>query len=213
MRWTIGILIGGLVLVVMGVREWQLAGAAKNTPKTISCEELIKSGPGDNAHVIVTDALPVTVTFVHRGGDDNSGWLTVWIPVIPATSESVERLKAALSPGSKPLDRMFGQIELVVKSSNIHDRADLDRFKKTRTLQGLIISDVEQLSDKERDLLKSAYPMGLGYPLLLEDGRRPSGIISRLFTIGAGIALLFVGGRRGFRQWRRPEPATTLKLQ
>lgn len=210
---TIGLmLLVGAGLVVLGEREWQLASTARDEPTTITCAQLYESGPGDNAHLIVTDALVVTSKVVYKGTKGSDRWDVVWMPVIPADTESVERLQKSMDRDANTLDRLFGTIKLVVKSTNVHDKGDLSALANARTLQGVVVNRIETLSGEERDLLRRNYPMDFGEPWLLEHERQPSGIVKRLGLLGAGILLLLIAGYKGISMWRhRPKGPAILQ--
>src|SRR4051794_36697963 len=79
--------IFGIVVIISGIVSYRLAARSHETPQVISCETLMRDGPGENVHVVVTDFRLHTNEFVvtgEKGSDLQSHWDVAYIPVSPA---------------------------------------------------------------------------------------------------------------------------------
>lgn len=92
LRWTIGLSLGGLILLVIGGMDWSSGSGADREPQTLTAAELFKNGPGENRHVILTEfQIGVEPTFTpppkpatYLGKED------AFIPLV--TKERAEKL-------------------------------------------------------------------------------------------------------------------------
>ncbi len=205
-RLLVVIAMLGVGMVAVGVNERRLATGAKTVPQTITCAKLAQSGPGDNAHVIMTDVLLVSDRFVYKAAKGSDRWETIWIPAIPADAEHAQAMVRALGPGASSLDKLMAHPSVIVKSSRIHTRADLAQWARSGKVQGLIVNNVETLSGEEYDLLQRSYGF-LGNVWLLEDGRTPSTGVETYALILLGAALIGGAGYKGFAVWRKDRAA------
>jgi hypothetical protein len=80
---TLGVFLGvvGVILVVVGLQERNLAAAASQEPEEISLKNLIARGPNGNPNIILKDfALCDNYVFKTRG----TQWSSAWVPAVPA---------------------------------------------------------------------------------------------------------------------------------
>ena len=196
-RLTVAMVAGGIVLIFLGVKESRLAAAAKSTPQEITCLQLEKNGPGDNAYVHVTGLIP-TVNFVYeqRNGS-SSDWSQVWQPVIPIDGAFMSAVK---------MKSLFGQINsnsdipvpdkirIIVKSNKIHNQGDLSAFSRAKNVQGMVINKVDSLSEKELKILRGSYPStDFTKCWIIEDGREPASMGKYAMLFGGGSVLALLG--------------------
>src|SRR2546425_13130993 len=100
-RILLVIIVLGAMLAWFGYQEWRLAGAASPTPAKITCAQLESSGPGENAHVILTDFILCPTGFVYQGTQGNdSHWTTIWIPAVPIDGDYVQQIMKQAKPES-----------------------------------------------------------------------------------------------------------------
>ncbi len=91
MRLRTTLLTAGLVAgLFLGpfclLSAWQmglLAGVARPQPRTMTVVELLEKGPGDNAHLVLTD-FTLDKPYVQ---EENGVRQAVWVPVVPAGGE------------------------------------------------------------------------------------------------------------------------------
>ena len=193
------LVIGGIVLAFFGVQEARLASGAKPEPKAITCGELSASGPGDNAHVSVSDCLPLTQAFVYesKSKSDTSTWSTVWVPVVPRDGEYVKMLRDKVAAGEDlkanlppPTD-----IRVLLKSKKVHNQGELAMIESAETLTGLVTNKTESIGSQEKKYLSESYP-GIDFTkcYILDHERKPAGSAQIAGMIGGGAVLALLGG-------------------
>ena len=196
MRFVLAMIIGGGGLVFMGVQEARLASAASAEPQTMTCAELSASGPGDNAHVMLSDFLLCEMAYIYQ--ERNGKMSGAWIPAVPMGSQYHASLLAMvddqgnLKEGATlppPTD-----IRVVVKLPQAKSEADIALAASGETLQGLVINEIDSLGSEERKMLADSYP-GVDFNTcwILEAGRKPSGLGAVAGFIGGG-GVLALGG-------------------
>lgn len=196
MRWSFWLVLIGSGLIYMGFREVQLRGAAKAEPQNITCAELAENGPGDNAHVIMSDFLLADVVFVYEGRSSDGPWTKVWVPAVPLGGHYHQTLLSMLDEDGKirgavpkPAD-----INIIVKTSNAPYPNDLDTLADQEAIQGVIVNKIESLESKERKLLEENYP-GVDFDecWILEVDRKPATLAKVAGFGGGGVALFALG--------------------
>lgn len=204
-RFLIAMVVGGGVLAFLGVQELRLASEAKPEPQTLTCEALGQNGPGDNAHIIMSDFLLSPGGFVYEGDKAGTTYKTVWIPAVPLEGEYHRELKALLDsegnlPDNIPAPR---DLRVILRSKNLKNDAAIGTLGDADTVQGLVINKISKLSGKELKLLQESYP-GIDFAKvwILEHGRQPAGVGKTVGLVGGGVALiliaaaLFIRGRQ-----------------
>src|SRR5438067_1043980 len=81
-RFTLALVIIGGALIVWGGKEALLGTASKATPRQITCAELEAQGPGDNAHVVLTNFMYEPRGTVYAYDKNTNRWNTVWVPAV-----------------------------------------------------------------------------------------------------------------------------------
>jgi DNA-directed RNA polymerase subunit RPC12/RpoP len=194
-RYLFLLIAFGVALLVYAFLEGRLIGAAADKPQTLTLARLAAHGPGDNAHVIVTDFVPGN-NFVYEErtlhGVPTGNWTAVYVPVVPLTPDVQRRL--AGGPTAK-LDIPPGSIRVIVHSSRVHSQAELSTVFDRPFIQGTVVNSIRSLPRKTQELLQGAYP-GTAFDScwILQEGRKPS---SAGLVIGAailGTLLVVVGG-------------------
>lgn len=204
-RIVLGLMVGGGFLLFLGFREFQLSSAADTEPQTISAEQLIANGPGDNAHVKVT-GLFIMDNFVYEENEKEPGkYLKLWTPAIAETDPwAVEFYKKeaaafeadAENPDFSFLDQMGmpERIGLVILTDEVKNDADFGAFYLNTELQGLVINKIDKLSGEELSLLSNAYGgIDADSVLVLEHNREPAST-GKVALLGGGGLLLFLAG-------------------
>ncbi|HEY7086846.1 MAG TPA: hypothetical protein VH518_02080 [Tepidisphaeraceae bacterium] len=189
--------IAGGFLLWFGLKEWRLSQAASVTPQKISCAELEKSGPGSNAHIILTDYVLSPSGFVYQGTKNSDAtWSIIWIPAVPSDGEYVKQVLKLVQAGEKDVDKLPvpKNIKLIVKTRTVHNETELDQFRDRETIEGLIVNKVEALGSQERNLLASSYP-GIDFSTcyILEEGRKPKSAGASAGMMGGGGGLVLLG--------------------
>jgi len=201
-----GLMLGGL-FVYLGIKEHQLRGRSRAEPQTISCQQLIKNGPGDNLHMVLTDFV-LMPEYVYETAVGK--WSGAWAPALPR-GVLEERVAAALhvapselatvSPEDRdtalaklnPADFNF---KIIVSFPKADGEEYMESMLEAETLQGtLFTTGLNSLSRSDRDrrsLLHESYPRtDLDACWVLVVGRAPrSAATANAYVFGgAGLAL------------------------
>jgi hypothetical protein len=198
------LLIGALVAFFLSILNLSLASASSATPQRITLAQLLANGPGNNAHVLVTDFVPAQ-NYVYlyqqvRGkynlatppGSENRNWTEVWVPLVPLTAEMKDRLAA----GGDIADLLHPRaVRVVVRLANVHDRDSVEQWcGNKREVKGLVVNSVSSLNTTTKDLLKQSYPdSDFSTCLLIHEGRKPPWAIGIIFGFGMGTLLMVAG--------------------
>ncbi len=152
--------VGGLSF---GYYEYQLSHTAKAEAQTVRCADLIKNGPGDNGHVIVTD-FDFDENFVVEGATkDEKTWKKAYLPMIAA--------EQALDPNLGTGGRGF---RLILETSSATDDAKIKTLEGQKQIEGTIVSSIKSLDTKTQDMLREHYPAtDFGSVMILEHDRKP----------------------------------------
>ncbi len=175
------VVVGGIALLVGAFMEGRLMGVASDRPQSMTLAQLADKGPGDNAHVLVTDYFPGN-NFVYSqrtvSGMPTGNWTAVFIPVVPRTSNLIQDLGGEVKI---PVDK----IRVIVHSTGIHSDTDLARFFGKPTIQGTVVNSIRSLDGETQRLLREAYPgADFGSCYILQEGRKPS---SAVFVLGMAL--------------------------
>jgi hypothetical protein len=204
-RILLAMLVGGGVLVFLGIQEMRLSKAAKLEPQTITAADLIKSGPGDNAHVLMKDFMLCGNAYVYQAKKGGGAWNNVWIPAVPLGGEYHQKLLSMLKPdgtldGTPPAPT---DIRLIIKSSKTPNEQSVEALANQDTLQGLIVNKIESLGGEQKKILRESYPgVDFANVLILEHDRKPATAGKSFGFIGGG-ALLSCMGVLGFVKTRK----------
>jgi len=175
--------IVGIVVIIGGVVNYRLAARSHETPQVISCDALLRDGPGDNVHVVVTDFRLHTDEFAvegEKGSDLQSHWNVAFIPVSPA------RLGVVGNGGS------YG---LILQTGRAQEPGEIRGLGKDGRLHGTIVNSVTQLNPRAELLLKKSYPnTDFSKCLILAHETTPPSMQTAMITLwsGGGIVLACV---------------------
>lgn len=202
MRWFVGF---GLLLAVglWGWNEYRLSQVSKADPQRLTCEALGRDGPGDNAHVVLTDHVLLTHAFVYSSRKET--WTEAWIPVVPRGGAYHRKLSALVQAGGQdaklpPPD----DLRVIVKVARPKDESTIDRLAEADTLSGLVINEVSRIPTESHKLLSSSYPgIDLRRCWILEVDRKPKSAGLGLGIVAASV----VGMGVLFRSWRKRKGA------
>ena len=195
MRFKLALVVIGGVLTFFGVQELRLSSAAKEEPQSISCAELGANGPGDNAHIVLTEFL-LTNHYVYEEKESGS-WTQVWVPSVPLGGEYHLQLMAHIQEhgqlmGSIPPPK---DVKVIVKSKDVSSEFEYEQFANSESLQGVIVNKIDSLGSDEKEILMNSYP-GVDFDTcwILEVGRQPASMMKLAGLCVGGLALIVVGG-------------------
>jgi hypothetical protein len=192
-RLILAALIGGGVLMYFAYQEWRVGSGAASAPEDIKLADLIARGPTGNPYVRVSD-FDTGNNFVYQEGNAGGSWETVWVPA------------AAIAPGAAT-DQPEADIknpQVIIKSKHVHSESELAPLLQRPTLDGLVTNRIESLGSEEKKQLTSQYP-GVDFDkcLILDEGRKPSGLTSVALMGGGGLILFLGSGAFAIRGWTR----------
>jgi hypothetical protein len=210
MLWRFAVILLALVVAWMGVKEHTLSGVAKAEPKVVTCAQLEKEGPGDNAHLTLSDFL-LTSSFVYEAKKGStSGWKRVWVPAVPLDGPYAREAMAAYHANPDAEVPPPKDFRVVVAFDDVRDAKGLEAAGDRDTLTGVVVNVIEKIPSDTRRLLEQNYP---GVPVdkcwILEVGRKPKRASTAYMMIAAGAAGALFGVWlvvRGFQRRRAPTP-------
>lgn len=195
-RLKLIVIIIGAVLVYGGFEERQLAAVAAPEPQTLSLAELEANGPGDNAHIVLTDFLLLEQTYVYT--EKKGKWKDVWIPAAPIGGEYQQQVMALFDEDGElregaTLPAPKG-IKVIAKLPKARSGADVSRFAEAETMQGMVVNEVDSLGSDEEKLLRESYPdIDFKECWIFEEGRSPTSAGGVAAQIGVGLGLVALG--------------------
>ena len=178
-----------VTMAVVGVGSAMSAGhlnrGAKDTPQSITCDQLAAFGPGDNAHVELTDFRLCIDAYVYRR--KLTGWKGVWVPAVAKTAADAWEQETEAG-GAPKVPRV------IVKLPKAKNGRDVARAAEQATIRGVIVNRVESLGGEEKRLLSEKYP-GIDFDRcwILQSGRRPAGSGGVLILLGFAAVAGLVG--------------------
>lgn len=199
-RLWVGVMLLGAVFIAKGFNFMRLNETSSAIPQEITCAELAENGPGDNAHVRMTDFILCDGYVVETGRF--GGWDRAWVPAVPLGGKYHQRLIELAGPdgvieGKKPLPR---RIRVIVEFPDATNEADLAAMGEQDAIHGTIINVIRDLDKETRDLIQRTYrAVDADKFLVLVAGESPPGVAGVGGDIAGGIALIFVGGFLLFR--------------
>ncbi|QQE10271.1 hypothetical protein JD969_12240 [Planctomycetota bacterium] len=205
-RITLAAIIIGVVLCFFGVKEVRLASVANTKPQTITAEDLINNGYGENAHITLTDFVVIGESSLFEYKEDNKDHYTrIWAPLVPINhpynialhdaGNDEEKIKAVKAPTN---------VDIVLLSKSIHTDNQFRNMAYAESVSGLIVNDVDSLgSDELKHLKRDLRDTDLSKVLILEHNRKPSGIGMIAGYLGGGGALTLVGLGMAFVSFKK----------
>lgn len=125
--WTaiVAQILFALAAALAGWQTSMLAAVGEPTPRTLTAAELIAKGPGDNAHIRLTEFTFDAPLIEERDGE----WRNVWILVVPKDQQAEEaRTLIFLRPGA------------------VHNQEQLDRLLEKTTLDLVVTNNLPSQS-------------------------------------------------------------------
>lgn len=192
-RLLLAAMIGGGFLIYFAYQEWRAGSRAASDPEEVKLADLIARGPTGNPHVRVSD-FDAGNNYVYQEGEYGGRWESVLVPAAPITPGAAE---------NKP-DAEVKNPQMIIKSKHVHSESELEQLLQKPAVEGLLINSIESLGSDEKNQLASQYP-GVDFDkcLILEEGRKPSGMTTVALMGGGGLLLILGGGAIAMRGWLR----------
>jgi hypothetical protein len=204
LRILVGTAVLGAVLFFMGFQDWRLATKAQGNPQIITAAQLEANGPGNNAHIILSDFQMCEWSFVYETeGRNKEKWKWVWLPVVPLDSPYVQQLQAMAQAGQQNAPPPPDHVRIIVKSNKAASEAGVHNMAMANTLQGMVINEIESLGGEERRLLSESYP-GIDFSncWIVQADRKPAGSAQVMALMGAGGTLVLAAASFFAGQWK-----------
>jgi hypothetical protein len=202
----VGVILG-VILTGASLVEMRLALGASETPQRLTLAQLAANGPGDNAHVVLTDFALCDgyVCLVKVGRYDRmitgtdpttKRWEGAFVPLVPLTPEVRQRRARGEAVGRESAP---AAMRVLLLSYTVHGEADLDRLAAQAELQGTVVNSIKSLDDKTARLLRELYPgKDFNDCLIFQERRKPTpSVLSLLLvflgtclSVGSGVLLL-----------------------
>jgi hypothetical protein len=210
------VLVLGVMLIGASLLEMRLALAASETPQRLTLAQLAANGPGDNAHVVLTDfalcdgyVCLVKVGRFERlitGTDPTTKrWEGVFVPLVPLTPEVRQRRARGEAVGRAAAP---ANMRVLLLSYTAHGVSDLDRLDAQPELGGTVVNAIKSLDRKTARLLRDLYP-GTDFDncLIFQENRRPTPPSRSLLFVFLGTCLMVGSGvlLLSAHLYRRPE--------
>jgi len=190
-RVKIGLIVVGCVLGYYGFKELKLNRTAQTVAQSLTCAQLLQSGPGENAHISMSDLLLCDFAYIYA--EESGRWAGAWVPAVPMNGPYHTRVMELLEQGVPEREiPMPKNIGLIVKLPDARGEDDVTTAAAQATLQGMVVNEIESLGSEEKRVLKESYPaVDFNACYIFEVGRRPAGA-GKLFGLFGGGALCFV---------------------
>jgi hypothetical protein len=133
-------LLFGVVMVIGGVLAYRSSQFVESQPQEITCRELSNHGPGDNAHLLISDFTVVADAYVVQEGKDYDDPDVAWIPLVPAGQPEPEVFHVILLS------------EQATTPDEVRELADESQ------IQGVVENVVGFLLQRDRDTLADEFP-------------------------------------------------------
>ncbi len=182
------LVIGGVGSAFIGWDEWRLASASSTTPQRITLKQLIDNGPGDNAFIVLSDFHPLVGDnqYVVEERTEKSGRKSLtraWVPLVTPDSVPPENAEVPAQAIKVILIRPGGSEESIA------------RLAEQRTIEGMVINEIDKLRGRQKDLLEKSYPgADISKVWIIQENRKPRTQDTALLYLVLGGAAILVGG-------------------
>ncbi|MEM7263246.1 MAG: hypothetical protein AAF488_14745 [Planctomycetota bacterium] len=195
------LLVGGLILLVMGLREYDLAVGASAESVAQKLEDLEKGEEATNVHVSIGEHIELysSSIYEYRSADDDEAGLK---PEDTISSMYIPILSKAHPEAQRVLDEAFSETPTAPKSFRVLVKAE--RFKSIDQIpanaaerggvKGLILNRISPLDSQDRQIIRREFPgVDLDELLVLEEGRTPMAPSTAVGLVVGGGVLMILG--------------------
>jgi hypothetical protein len=196
LRFAILLLVIGGILLLAGFKAVRLASIARPAPHPITCADLADHGPGDNAHVEMSDFFLAYLTYVKVQPAGAAEWSAVYVPAVPLQSEYHRKVLEQIDPhtnaavGQPPVPGSFG---VIVRGTRAHSEDDLKAMAGRDTIEGVVVNAFDPLPPEVADTLRKTFP-GVDFDKVwvLDEGRTPPTATKGYVMLGVGATLALI---------------------
>jgi hypothetical protein len=193
-RPSIVLLIAGVILGYVGLKEFRYARLAQGDVRAMTCAELADKTPGSESGRVRLDNFWLGRAYVYRTRPGSQAWTEAYVPAFPGKPHT-----ATLGTS-----QFNGDVRVIVKTTQARSRQQLYALEG-RPITGVIVNDIDSLSEDEKTALRGTYPKAnFDRCWIVEVNRQPA-TGGRIFSMvgggGAlavlGVAMFFMGSRAG----------------
>jgi hypothetical protein len=216
-----GLVIGflGIGGILWAVAEFRLARMAKAVPQEMTVEKLLAEGPGDNAHVKLTDVFACNNAYLYEYKERQEGWSKVWVPLVARGGQYHLEFEAAVEKvinelaeefaktGEQPQAKVIEAIEqraedlppprdlrIILVSDRYRTEEDVGALDERNAFRGILVNEIESLNSDAQKLLSESYPqVDLNNCYILEEGRTLSGVGAQAGALLFGLLAFAIG--------------------
>ncbi|MEM9347234.1 MAG: hypothetical protein AAGB26_11525 [Planctomycetota bacterium] len=204
-RFAIALLVGGAILTFYGFNQHKLASASETEPQKMTAAELAANGPGENAHVTITDAYILDSYSAYYYEDKPTVYEKVWIPAVAMDDPYVAKIDALVAEAeernpnnpdfSAAMDLAYPtDIKIVIRSKELTSEGKVNNFLQETEVTGLVMNEIEKLDGEEFRELKKLYPsLDTNNIYLIEHNRKPRGTGTTMLMMVGGVLLMLAG--------------------
>ena len=209
-RFSILIIIAGIALGVWGYEEYKVGRGTGSEPVAMELAEIEKTGKVKSNYINIGPHLQVFPGCVYtytqeKGGAGPTENTTINYLYFPIISEEHPYLQSLFEmaesyggwdkvPENAPWPTL-SDFTVLVKSVKYHRVGDIPaELKEKQGIVGLVISEIEELEDDEKRLLRESFPkVNFDKVLILEENRTPMTGVMALGILAGGVVLVLVG--------------------
>lgn len=182
-RPSIVLLIAGVILGYVGYKELRFARIASGEARTMTCAELASLTAGSDCGPVRLTDFWLGRAYIHRTAAGSGKWTEAYVPAFPGKPDA-----AALGTA-----QFRGDVKVLLKTTQARSRDELYRLEG-RPIAGVIVNDLESLSDDEKAVLRGAYPkIDFERCWIVEVNRQPATTGRILSMVGGGGVLAVLG--------------------
>lgn len=194
----IGIIIVGIIFAVISAKHAILASKSSDTPQTITCQQLIDNGPGDNCYIQLKDFVICSNYFVYETtsyGNENGPYKVIYMPMVPAGSPwHLKVIDLYQKYGEKAKFPPPTNIKMILKMSDVKDKIFLEDILNVTELKGMVVNAIASIGSEEEKLLQQGYPgIDVDECLIFEPNRQPPSLAHEASMLTGSVLVLGVG--------------------
>ena len=186
--WILGVVLG-VAMTFGGLIDFELGLAADATPQQMTCDELARSGPGDNAHIELRECVFALEAYAYteRFGRRRWSYVPVW----------------SMADASKQMagDDALLPFRVILKTDKWRTDEGIAALGGLHSARGVVVNAIKDLDEEVKPILQESYPdVNLDTVWIFEHEREPPSRGRSFAWLLAGVLLLWLsirGGRRG----------------
>ena len=193
LKYAILTLIACNLLFFLGCKHAIRATKASSTPQSITAQDLITKGPGNNAHIKLTNyhPLPEHSILYYKDKKRESRYRDVLIPLIPASHPYA--IASAKKTYFRNLPELPKNVHIIVHSNYLKDDGYVKRFHKKTSFTGMLTKDLSSLNELfVKDLKQTLTQTDFNNVYVILHKRKPNSLFISILSFTFGIIFLVI---------------------